>query len=108
MAGGLETHIESLIALLNDPDRPRRVHASMLLCGMGPAAAPAVPRLVEMLGAGDARDRRLAAWTLGEIGVAEAIPALSGALNDEDEGVGRMAAEALKRIRLTGGQSKVA
>jgi HEAT repeat protein len=89
--------LDTLIALLNDPDPLRRIHAGMLLCGMGPAAAPAVPRLVEMLQAGDAQDRRLASWTLGDIGVAEATTALDEALNDQDEVVRRFAAEALGR-----------
>jgi HEAT repeat protein len=50
-----------------------------------------------MLGAADPRDRRLASWTLGDIGVAEATPALDEALNDQDEVVRRFAAEALER-----------
>jgi HEAT repeat protein len=71
---------------------------------MGPAAAPAVPGLLQALSEEDAHVRRLAAWSLGYVGAAEpeAADALQGALRDDDDGVRRMAGAALALLGLGG------
>jgi HEAT repeat protein len=67
----------------------------------GPAGAPAVPGLTELLRDKKNPDlRRVAAGALGRIGPAarKAIPELRAALQDEDNAVREQAAEALKRL----------
>jgi HEAT repeat protein len=67
---------------------------------MGTQAREAVPALVELLQAGAAQDRKLAALALGYLGqaAADAVPALRLAVRDADEGVRKMARVALDRI----------
>jgi HEAT repeat protein len=68
---------------------------------MGPEAREAVPTLLELLQDESIQNRRLAAWTLGNIGqgAVEAIPALLVAVRNSNEGVKQMAREALEKIR---------
>jgi HEAT repeat protein len=67
---------------------------------MGPEAREAVPTLLELLQDESIQNRRLAAWTLGNIGqgAVEAIPALLVAVRNSNEGVKQMAREALEKI----------
>jgi len=60
--------------------------------------SPAVKRLAERLGHGDADVRKFAADILGEIGHAEAVEPLAQALDDSDRNVRAAAAEALGKI----------
>ncbi len=76
-----------------------RVSAVLALMRMGPAAAPAVPALLEMLET--TKDATvLILWTLGQIGPAakEAVPALRGKLGDADTLVALAAACALQQV----------
>jgi HEAT repeat protein len=77
---------------------------------MGPEARAAVPTLLELLQDESIQNRRLAAWTLGNIGqeAVEAIPALLVALRDSNEGVRTMAREALEKINPSGTPARVA
>lgn len=92
--------VEQLIQRLSNPWDVIRWHAAALLGGMGEAALPAVPTLLNLLRAEQAQDRRMAAWTLGEIGPGAevAVPALLDAVGDEDQVVCKMALRALEQI----------
>ena len=67
---------------------------------MGPEAAPAVDKLIEILGALDPDDRIAAAWCLGQIGPAaqKASGPLRKRLEDEEPKVREAARRALERI----------
>jgi HEAT repeat protein len=67
---------------------------------MRAAAQEAVPTLLQLLRSDLVSDRKLAAWTLGYIGLGavEAAPALLQASRDDDQGVRWMAATALEKI----------
>jgi len=71
------------------------------LGGIGPDAHVAVGELILLLKNEDSRNRRVAAASLGRIGskARTAIPALSAALKDDDEGVRVSAADAIKAIQ---------
>ena len=71
---------------------------------MGPEAREAVPPWLELLHEESVQNRKLAACTLGYIGqgAVEAIPALLVALRDSNEGVRKMACEALEKINPSG------
>jgi HEAT repeat protein len=105
-----DSTIDTLITDLQDPDQIVRIHAATILGSMGEDAEPAVPALINLLENGDIYDRRLAAMTLGEIGPAaeDAIPALLAAVDDEDEGLAKMAEEALEQIDLDEGVAEAA
>ena len=105
MARDHESTLDKLVRRLRARDVAVRVHAAVVLSEMGPAAAEAVPWLLQALSDADAHVRRLAAWTLGYVGEGEpeVADALQGALRDDDEGVCRMAAAALALIGLAGG-----
>src|SRR5262245_13735258 len=79
--------IDDLIANLKSPDAVTRVRAAALLAEMDEEAASVVPVLISMLISDSVQDRKLAIWTLGEIGpVAEAaVPSLLDIAQDEDE-----------------------
>ena len=110
MTSGQKTFVASLIQRLKDPELTVRVHAGILLGGMGPEARPALPALLELRHSEDAHDRRLAAMTLGSLGhdLAEAMPYLLDALHDEDEAVRRLAAEALQEMAPAHGLARAA
>ena len=90
--------LQKLIRRLKSPHDVKRIHAGLLLGRMGPEAREAVPTLLELLQGESVHNRKLAAWTLGYIGQAavEAIPALLVALRDSNEGVRKMARDALE------------
>lgn len=93
--------VADLVAQLQCLDFATRAHAASVLAEMDEQAAPAVPVLVELLTS--TKDKKLAIWTLGEIGpVAEAaIPSLLQiAQDDVDEDVADLAIEALEKIDL--------
>jgi hypothetical protein len=98
--------IEKLVRRLRSSDVAVRVHAAVVLSERGPAAAEAVPGLLQALSDADAHVRRLAAWVLGYTGAAEpeAAAALQGALRDEDDGVRRLAGASLALLSLAGEQ----
>jgi HEAT repeat protein len=99
-----------LIQRLKDPELTVRVHAGVLLGGMGLKASPALHALLELQDSEDVHDRRLAALTLGSLGhdLPESVPPLRDALHDEDEAVRRLAAEALEEIAPTHKRLKAA
>ena len=67
---------------------------------MGAEAGKAVPTLLELLHDENVQHRKVAVWTLGNIGqrAVEAVPALLVALRDTHEEVRKMAREALEKI----------
>lgn len=73
--------LPEIINLLRDPCLVRRV-AIELLGKIGPEAAPAVSRLVKLLGIEDCYGRRDIAQALGRIGSKEAAPFLRDLLRD--------------------------
>jgi HEAT repeat protein len=90
-----------LIAALHDSDDYVREHSAESLGKIGPAAAPATDRLMEMLKDPFDRARRDAARTLGQIGAPakKAIPALKAlAIDDPEEMVRNAAESAVKRL----------
>jgi HEAT repeat-containing taxis protein len=101
MTGERQTRTEKLIRRLTNPDPVIQIHAGILLGDMGTAARGAVPTLLELLRGESVQGRKLAAMTLGNIGVPEAVPALQQALDDGNEVVRKLAAGALAKIRPT-------
>ncbi|MFA7562444.1 MAG: HEAT repeat domain-containing protein [Methanoculleus sp.] len=87
--------VESLVPLLDDPEVGVRWKAAEALGKLG---APAVEPLTVSLRSGSVDVRWMAAVTLGDIGEPTAIPALMGALDDEDTYVRSRAALALGAI----------
>jgi hypothetical protein len=87
-----------LVERLHGPDELVRLHAALALGSRGEEARPAVPVLAALLRSDLVLDRRAAAWALRELGdVAEdAVPALIDALEDDDEQVEDLAAQALE------------
>lgn len=92
-----EFTVEELIERLRGGDELERLHAALALGSLGEEARPAVPVLAGMLGSDSVVDRRAAAWALRELGdvAEEAVPALEEALEDEDDQVEDLAAQAL-------------
>jgi HEAT repeat protein len=90
-----------LVERLQDPDDLVRLHAALGLGSLGEEARPAVPVLVDLLCSDTVLDRRAAAWALRDLGevAEEAVPALLEALEDDDEQVGDLAAQALEAIQ---------
>lgn len=86
-----------LIQALKAPDKYDRARAARVLGGIGADAKAAIPVLLEALRDREAMVRFDAAKALEKMGDA-AKDALSHALQDEDEVVRRIAAEALARI----------
>ena len=89
-----------LVERLQGADELVRLHAAIALGSLGEAARPAVPVLIDLLGSDHVLDRRAAAWGLRDLGevAEEAVPALLEALEDGDEQVGDLAAQALEVI----------
>lgn len=77
-----------------------RTTAAYALAGMGPAAKPAVPALIEALGDEISAVRFPVAYALGEIGegAAEAVPALEKLLDDRNDDIAHIARKSLKKI----------
>lgn len=91
---------DALIRILRDGGSADRMAAAADLAALGPAAlAP----LLSALDDPDPRLRMWAAYTLGMIGDAGAVPALMQALEDTDPGVAKWAAAALRRVRDAAG-----
>ena len=94
--------IPALITRLSDPEAEVRVRAAEALARIGTGSIPA---LVRALKERDPRTRRAAAEILGTFGN-EARPnvvELTDATKDEDAGVSKAAAEAIKKIQEGGG-----
>jgi serine/threonine protein kinase len=89
--------IAVLIQALRAPDKHDRARAARVLGGIGADARAAIPVLLEVLRDREAIVRFDAAKALEKMGDA-AREALSEALQDDDEVVRRIAAEALARI----------
>jgi len=89
--------IAVLIQALRAPDKHERARAARVLGGIGADARAAIPVLLEVLRDREAIVRFDAAKALEKMGDA-AREALSEALQDDDEVVRRIAAEALARI----------
>lgn len=91
--------VAPLAEALDDEDQRVRRAVVGALGGVGPAAADAVPALIERLEA-EPRDRAVIAQTLGEIGPAagSALPQLSALARDADASGQRQAIGALPRI----------
>jgi serine/threonine protein kinase len=89
--------IALLIEALHAPDKYDRARAARVLGGLGADAKAAIPVLLESLRDREAMVRFDAAKALEKMGDA-AKEALSRALQDDDEVVRRIAAEALGRI----------
>jgi HEAT repeat protein len=92
MADVSTARLEKLLRRLRHDDPVIRIRAASLLSDMGPQAGAALPILVELLVDSSAQRRKLAAWTLGNLGqhAVEVIPSLRKALQDSDEGVHNM------------------
>jgi hypothetical protein len=100
LRGYKELAVRPLAIALEDKDESVRTKAFSALREIGPAAAEAVPALIEALKDKDKRVRRYAAEALGEIGpkAEKAVPVLINALKDKDEYVRSNAAFALGKI----------
>jgi HEAT repeat protein len=98
---------EELIKRLRDADELVRLHAAITLGSLGEGARPAVPLLADLLVSDHVLDRRAAAWGLRDLGgvAEEAVPALLEALEDGDEQVADLAAQALEAIHGFDGES---
>jgi HEAT repeat protein len=105
-----DARLQKLIHRLKSADYVKRIHAVLLLGRMGAGVRAAVPTLLELLQVESVQDRRLAAWTLGYLGqgAVEAIPALLVAVQDTNEGVRKMAREAVEKISPSGTQARSA
>jgi HEAT repeat protein len=108
MTGEPQTRTAKPICRLTHPDPVVQIHAGILLGDMGPAAREAVPTLLDMLKGESVQGRKLAAMTLGSIGLPETIPALQQALQDSHEVVRKLAAGALVKITPSGATSRAA
>src|SRR5437764_282860 len=72
--------VAQLQRLLEDRDPIVQARGALGLSLHGPAAAPAVPRLLELLRSPQSLVRQQSALALGKTGAAEAVPALEKAL----------------------------
>src|SRR5262249_29905417 len=102
--GGAMTAPEPLqlhVSRLKDGKPNVRVRAAKALGEIGPAAAPAIPDLAELLRDEDVSVRLAAVTALGEIGPAakEAVPILIEALQDADAEISAAAVTALGQLR---------
>ncbi len=88
-------NVHQLKRLLDDPDPIVQARGALGLSLHGPAAAPAIPRLIELLSSPKPLVRQQSALALGKAGSDEAVPALVKALDDPAWPVRRMAALAL-------------
>jgi hypothetical protein len=92
--------VADLDRMLHDGDATVRTQGAIGLSKLGPAAAPAVPALVEASRAPEPLLRQNAALALGQIGpeAREAVPDLIKLLDDPEWAVRRQAAVALGGI----------
>lgn len=89
--------VNQAIAQLKDPDAEVRRHAAKLLGELSPAAAVAIPSLIEALADEGPHVGREARLSLAKIGL-PALPALTAALKHEDKTVRWWAAQALEEL----------
>src|SRR5205807_9546376 len=99
----IEYSVPSLVKTLKeDKDPNMRYWAAESLGKFGPEAQAAVPDLVAALQDESKMVRMGAAYALGEIGSADAVPPLQEARNDSEKEVRDAAVTALKRIQQKG------
>ncbi|HEY7427416.1 MAG TPA: HEAT repeat domain-containing protein [Gemmataceae bacterium] len=110
MTADRDSRLQKLIRRLKSADELKRIHAGLLLGGMGAEAGKAVPTLLELLHDDNVQHRKLAVWTLGNIGqrAVEAVPALRVALRNTNEEVRQMARESLEKISPSSTQARAA
>jgi len=90
--------VHALISAFDDPDEPLRRQVNEALVAIG---KPAVPALIETLGASDSvQQRRYAIYTLGKLGplAAAAVPTLKKLRHDPNTAIANLATAALKLI----------
>jgi HEAT repeat protein len=91
------TNLESLINLLISKSAATRMKARKSLVTLGKPAVPSLTRTLQ--NSKEDHVRWEAAKTLGAIGDVRSIPALVSALEDSDQGVVWLAAEALRKFK---------
>ena len=91
------TNLESLIDLLASKNGATRMKARKSLVALGKPAVPSLNRTLQY--SKEDHVRWEAAKTLGAIGDVRSIPALVCALEDSDQGVVWLAAEALRKFK---------
>jgi HEAT repeat protein len=91
------TNLESLIDLLANKNAATRMKARKSLVALGKPAVPSLNRILQK--SKEDHVRWEAAKTLGAIGDSRAIPSLVKALEDSDQGVVWLAAEALGKFK---------
>ncbi len=93
--------LQLYLDLLDDPVLGR--NAMSYLSNFGPDAAPATPKLIELLKSGDVHTKHQACQVLAQIGPAarSALPALTEALKDPDPTLVRYAEQAITRLNQT-------
>jgi HEAT repeat protein len=91
------TNLESLMNLLASKNGATRMKARKSLVALGKSAVPSLTRTLQ--NSKEDHVRWEAAKTLGAIGDIRAIPSLVSALEDGDQGVVWLAAEALKKFK---------
>jgi HEAT repeat protein len=92
-----ETNLESLMGLLSSKDGATRIKARKSLVALGKPAVPSLTRVLQ--NSKEDHVRWEAAKTLGAIGDPRAIPSLVKALEDNDQGVVWLSAEALSKFK---------
>ena len=91
------TNLESLINLLTSKNASTRMKARKSLVALGKPAVPSLTRTLQ--NSKEDHVRWEAAKTLGAIGDVRSIPALVSALEDSDQDVVWLAAEALRKFK---------
>jgi HEAT repeat protein len=91
------SNLESLINLLASENGATRMKARKSLVALGKPAVPSLTRTLQ--NSKEDHVRWEAAKTLGAIGDVRSIPALVSALEDSDQGVVWLAAEALRKFK---------
>ena len=97
--------VSAQIAALDSTTAEGKQDALTELAKAGPAAAPAVPKLIVLLKDQDAVTRRLTAYALGQIGTAakSALPALNEAMNGADRDFSTSLVNAIRAVEGKGG-----
>ncbi len=101
--------VAAQLQALKSTDVNAKCDALTAIASVGPAAAAAVPQVMEELKNSDALVRRLAALALGQIGAPAATPALPELrklMDDGDRDVARNALNAVKAIDPKGPEAK--
>jgi HEAT repeat protein len=91
------TNLESLMNLLTSKNGATRMKARKSLVALGKLAVPSLNRTLQY--SKEDHVRWEAAKTLGAIGDVRSIPALVSALEDSDQGVVWLSAEALRKFK---------